>query len=208
MEKLKTLVIVDFQYDFCDREGSLYVPGAEEALYNIITLLNSNTVGQVIFTADWHPLQHCSFKENGGDWPIHCLEYTKGAAINNKLIQLCINFKIPFTVITKGSNKDKEEFGIKLVNDIFTYEVYYVTSKASKLAEIYYKNNVIVCGLAGDYCVLNTLKNIKEINPKVFLPGIASIDGGKAINDYINENNIEQYDLGYTHNSILNGKCH
>ena len=33
---MKSLIIIDFQYDFCDPKGSLYVKGAQEARKGII----------------------------------------------------------------------------------------------------------------------------------------------------------------------------
>lgn len=40
-----------------------------------------------------------------------------------------------------------------------------------------------ICGLAGDYCVLETIKNLKPIwdRLRVYLPGIASIDEKKPV---------------------------
>ena len=35
-KKTKTLVVIDFQKDFCNPNGSLYVPGAEEAEQAIV----------------------------------------------------------------------------------------------------------------------------------------------------------------------------
>ena len=51
----------------------------------------------------------------------------------------------------------------------------------------------LVCGIAGDYCVKETLKNLYEKSPNnifVFEDGIASIDGGKALNEYVEEKHI------------------
>ena len=52
--------------------------------------------------------------------------------------------------------------------------------------------------LAGDYCVLETLKNIvalrgSTLGIKVFLRGVASIDGGKALADYMAQTGIGEY---------------
>lgn len=66
MEKKITLVVVDFQYDFCLLGAPLYVPGSDRALWNISHLIENKKIGEVIFTADWHPANHCSFKRNGG----------------------------------------------------------------------------------------------------------------------------------------------
>lgn len=65
MEKKITLVVVDFQYDFCLLGAPLYVPGSDRALWNISHLIENKKIGEVIFTADWHPANHCSFKRNG-----------------------------------------------------------------------------------------------------------------------------------------------
>ena len=54
--------------------------------------------------------------------------------------------------------------------------------------------SVVVCGIAGDYCVLETLKNIVGTigadRVRVYLDGTASIDTGTALNNYMKENNI------------------
>ena len=80
MKEKVTLVVVDFQYDFCLLGAPLYVPGSDKALWNISHLIENNKVGRVIFTADWHPSNHCSFKKNGGQWNEHCVQFSKGAA--------------------------------------------------------------------------------------------------------------------------------
>ncbi len=67
------LVAVDFQNDSCLESGTLYVPKASIALWNIESLLNSGKVSKVIFTVDWHPENRCSFKDNGGELPAHCV---------------------------------------------------------------------------------------------------------------------------------------
>ena len=52
MKEKVTLVVVDFQYDFCLLGAPLYVPGSDKALWNISHLIENNKVGRVIFTAD------------------------------------------------------------------------------------------------------------------------------------------------------------
>ena len=58
--------------------------------------------------------------------------------------------------------------------------------------------DIEVCGIAGDYCVVETLKNIvkwfKDTNRiKVYLDGVASIDGGTTIKNYMSVNSINTY---------------
>ena len=61
------LIIVDVQNDFCDN-GSLPVPNAEQiipGINKIIEYFHSSFL-PVYATRDWHPIDHCSFKSNGG----------------------------------------------------------------------------------------------------------------------------------------------
>ena len=48
---------------------------------------------------------------------------------------------------------------------------------------------VDVCGIAGDYCVLETLKGLNKLfdNITVLSDYTASIDGGVALNEYISK---------------------
>lgn len=86
MEKKTTLVVVDFQYDFCLLGAPLYVPGSDKALWNISHLIENKKVDRVIFTADWHPANHCSFKRNGGEWNDHCVQHGEEILKDNKFL--------------------------------------------------------------------------------------------------------------------------
>ena len=192
MEK-RTLVIVDFQNDFCNPKGSLYVNGAEEAKANIIKYLDENkdNIDNVILTRDWHRVDDKSFAENGGTWPVHCLQGNWGADVDGAILSALNDLHLNFVYSNKGTNPNVEEYGafsfiqetadgiaLQNVNDS------YVTLIPEDAA------NVVVCGIAGDYCVLETTKNLVnsgKFNVELFLDGIASIDGGEAINKYNNE---------------------
>jgi nicotinamidase-related amidase len=171
----RILVVVDYQYDFYSPEGALYVKGGENLQTNIAGIIPN--FEQVIFTQDWHPASHCSFDSNGGQWPVHCVENTPGAEIPVELLALCKSY----TLLKKGCNQNKEEYGA------------FADSKRAEslLADA---ESVVVCGIAGDYCVLETLKNIVSTigadRVRVYLDGTASIDNGTALNSYMKENNI------------------
>lgn len=189
MEKKITLVVVDFQYDFCLLGAPLYVPGSDRALWNISHLIENNKVGRVIFTADWHPSNHCSFKKNGGQWNEHCVQFSKGAAIHDLLLYGCIGAGIPYEVITKGTLSLSEEYGIKvaLANAKVQYHTIYSSSVG---VDVQPDEQVVICGLAGDFCVLETLKNLAPVNPMIFLDGVASLDGGVKLNEYVESNGV------------------
>ena len=176
------LVVVDCQHDFCHPEGALYVPQGERAVENIASLLKSGKVARVTFTLDWHPLDHCSFKPQGGQWPVHCVQYSRGAALAECLMDSALLSTLHPTFVTKGADRNQEEYGA------------FAQPTSDELA-LLQSGQVVVCGIAGDYCVLETLRNVLKVRPdaQVFMDGIASIDGGTALNDFMAKHQIERF---------------
>lgn len=62
----KILLIVDPQVDFIS--GSLAVEGAKEKMDALASALQNGEIDcdYAMVTKDFHPSNHCSFKENGG----------------------------------------------------------------------------------------------------------------------------------------------
>lgn len=184
----KILIVVDYQKDFYDPKGALYVKDGEKLLPKIAKI--ASLCDRVIYTKDCHPYNHCSFNENGGIWPIHCVEHTEGASIPLELIKC--NSK--FDIWRKGIYYNAEEYGaFAPTYDANNYEVL-------QYIRDYQDKEFIICGIAGDYCVLETLKNLLKLVPnsqiKVFIDGIVSIDGGDKLNQFIAQEklNIYSYD--------------
>lgn len=81
------LVVVDVQNDFCPG-GALGVPEGDK----VVPVLNAwikrfREQGlPVVYTKDWHPADHCSFKPNGGIWPPHCVQHTHGSDFHPDLM--------------------------------------------------------------------------------------------------------------------------
>ena len=194
----KTLIIIDFQKDFIN--GSLAVPNANEAETAIVNYIKENhtDLKEVLFTVDWHNSEHCSFKKNGGSWPVHCIQFSEGAGISNKLINTCIEYNLPIYVFTKGKINESEEYG--------AFEHIYTIGKnenacicvENKLHQFNFidTNDVVICGLAGDYCVKESIKNLLKyngpikLNIEILKDGIKSIDDGTIFNNFIKENNL------------------
>lgn len=189
---MNTLIIVDCQNDFTQEYGSLYVPKADSAIEEIRNLLSTGVIDCVIFTVDWHPSDHYSFTTNGGQWPLHCIQYTQGSAIHPTLYEVCLAKHIPYQILRKGTVPNKEEYGA--VSEIRDKRTHYELHSLEDVVILNKRTNVIVCGVAGDYCVLETLKQLRPLYPKVFMKGVASIDDGTALNKYMTETNIQVFE--------------
>lgn len=71
------LIVVDMQNDFAEPKGALYVKGGEDLVVPINNLMKE--FDNIVITHDWHPTDHVSFQDNGGPWPIHCVQGTWGS---------------------------------------------------------------------------------------------------------------------------------
>lgn len=190
MEKLKkliTLIIVDCQYDFI--EGSMAVENAKNTVLNIANYITKNkeSIDKVIFTADWHPHNHSSFKIHGGNWPRHCVQYSKGASIDDDLFSTVMINNLQYDVVVKGIHEDKEEYGAFSTPSLFK-DMLIVENHECFINP---DSDIVVCGIAGDYCVKETTKNLLGLNPKIFINGVASIDDGSTIKQFIERYNLE-----------------
>lgn len=196
----KILLVVDVQRDFID--GSLAVPGAERIIPEI-----NKTKGRfdkVYFTLDWHPKDHCSFKANGGQWPEHCVHYTLGASLACGLLDGLDETKTRF--ILKGRDKDREEYGAfadfaaapqteakKEAGTVMTYQ-----SKAAAQDLFQQEDEVTVCGIAAEYCVLETLKNVHRMSQEIgfhvniFMKGVVGFDSTPLL-AWMAENGVNEY---------------
>lgn len=198
-----TLVVVDEQVGFAKPFGRLYVNGGEIAVNNTVNFINDyhDNINEVIFTVDFHNYILESYKEPNIEWPAHCMAYSEDAGIVTELIEVCMKYNLPIKVFIKGNSEGQHtEYGAFEKIGTYCYEngdLDIVVNNRKNDCPINIKSdNLVVCGIAGDYCVLNTIKNLLKyqgpvkLNISVFNNGIASIDGGTAINQFISENNL------------------
>ncbi|MCR5002871.1 MAG: isochorismatase family protein [Bacteroidales bacterium] len=182
--RAKVLVVVDVQKDFFDPKGSLYVPGGENITAKIAEAAKS--YDGVIFTMDWHPGDHCSFKDQGGIWPAHCVQYTEGAGLADDFKPILAEGPMKVQIFLKGQEQDKEQYGA-FENLDENSTIYKWLTNADEID---------VCGLAGDYCVKESAKNVINLtgakNVSVLTDLICSIDDGSALKEFINETGVNR----------------
>lgn len=181
--KNKAILIIDAQKDFIN--GTLPVENAEDKMNRLSYHLH-NSNGEYllkIFTTDWHPFFHCSFKENGGEWPSHCVQNSEGASIWTPLLKESYLTKGKTVVLRKGDSESVDEYSI--------FDNFKSCQKLKELIASYHIEEIDICGIAGDICVLNSLKggleNLPDVEFNVLKKYVPSIDGGAAIKKFATE---------------------
>lgn len=172
LQSTDALVVVDVQRDFLP-SGALAVPHGDEVVPVInryIALFHARGL-PVIFTRDWHPANHCSFQQQGGPWPDHCVADTSGAAFAPNLLQPADSW-----VISKATEAQQD-----------AYSGFQGTGLAQRLQQRGCLR-LFIGGLATDYCVLETVKDALAEKFRVFLlqdairaVDVHADDGARAI---------------------------
>ncbi len=184
--KKKILVIVDGQYDFIEG-GSLAVEGAREAMNHLVEYIRTHykEYDYIILTADWHPITHCSFKDNGGIWPIHCLQHSYGAALYQPILDILNDLKIDYHILTKGCNEDHEEYSVFKNTASRTY----LEALANEIELVDY------AGLALNYCVKDSALDGKKVfvgaKTRILKGCTVAIGDASETIKQLEENNVE-----------------
>jgi len=147
------LLVVDVQNDFLPG-GALGVAGGDRILPILNAwLARARQAGVPVFaTRDWHPPGHCSFREFGGPWPVHCVAGSVGAQFSSALA-----LPPQVQVISKATAPDRE-----------AYSSFAGTDLAGRLAAAGVKR-IFIGGLATDYCVVETTKDALALGYAVVL---------------------------------------
>jgi nicotinamidase/pyrazinamidase len=145
------LIIVDVQNDFLPN-GALAVPNGDRVIPVLNKMIDDfkKANSPVFATRDWHPVDHCSFKEQGGPWPPHCVQNSYGAEFSKDL-----HLPKDAILISKADNPQQE-----------AYSNFSGTDLSEKLAKLGIKR-IIVGGLATDYCVKETVLDARKIGLEV-----------------------------------------
>jgi nicotinamidase/pyrazinamidase len=139
------LIIVDVQNDFCPggalpvAEGHAIVP----VINRLVAAFESNG-SPIIATRDWHPLRTTHFNTEGGLWPPHCVQGTRGAEFHP---ELSLGGAL---IVSKGTEENADSYSAFDARD----------TNGVQLADLLRARGIerlVVVGLATDYCVKQTV---------------------------------------------------
>ncbi len=176
------LLVVDYQNDFADPGGSLYVRGGEEIVPFINAEIgNAQRAGARVFhTQDWHPESTPHFQKDGGIWPVHCVQGTWGAELHPELV-------VGGPVVQKGSNGEDGYSGFTMRDPVSGATVPTPLGEMLAAAGV---TTIVIAGLATDYCVKSTVLDARERGYPVTVlqNGIRAVelqpgDGDRAIEE-------------------------
>jgi NAD+ synthetase len=156
-----TFLVVDFIHAFID--GELPCLNARAALEKSVSMINAYPRGRVLYVRDYHPQNHCSFKENGGIWDSHAVAGTNSSRFPELFysgIKKTVNTPLErYNVFNKGMDAGREQYsGMEAVNECYG-------ALADNLSQ-----KVVVLGAATEYCILGTVRGLLAAGRDVIVP--------------------------------------
>ena len=167
----RVLLVVDVQNDFCPG-GSLAVEEGDQVVPVINRLMP--LFDRVVATQDWHPKDHVSFASSHPGrkvldvvdadgiqqvlWPDHCVQGTRGAELFPRLETGTVEL-----VLRKGLRRGLDSYSAFFENDHKTDTGLRHYLKGMGVRE------VVLCGLATDYCVLSSALDARRLGFRVSL---------------------------------------
>lgn len=174
LSRTDAIIVVDMQNDFC-AGGPLAVQGADQIVQVINRWIEraQEAGATIVLSRDWHPPDHCSFKSEGGPWPVHCVRDTPGAEFHPRL-------RVPQGAMVVEKATDPQ---------IECYSDFAGTGLARRLRQAGV-TRLWVGGLATDYCVRATVLDaladgfeVHVIKAAVRAVNVNPGDGQRAIDE-------------------------
>lgn len=176
---MRALVLVDLQNDFMPW-GSLPVTSGDEAVPIANHMMPAYDL--VVATQDWHPADHGSFASNhpghaAGDivqlggldqvlWPDHCVQNSAGASFHSGLDVAGIDH-----VVHKGTDPAIDSYST------FFDNAHGLDTGLNAYLQERGVDEIVLLGLATDYCVLYSVLDARELGYRVFV----ARDGVRAV---------------------------
>lgn len=164
------LIVVDVQNDFADPAGSLSVAGGAATIpvINAEAWAAIRSGAFVAYTQDWHPDHTPHFAQDGGIWPVHCIGGAWGSEFHRDL-------EVLGPSVHKGTNGEDGYSGFTMRDPIGGTEI---PTELDALLRVRSIGEVVVCGLATDYCVKATALDAVRLGyaTTLLLDGIAAVN--------------------------------
>lgn len=176
------LLVVDVQNDFASPDGSLYVDGGDVVVERVNEEVGKAAAAgsPIFYTQDWHPPSTPHFEKDGGIWPVHCVAGSPGAEFHPRLV-------VEGEVVRKGTGGEDGYSGFT-VRDPKTGEE--SPTPLESLLRERGAEEVVVVGLATDYCVKETaLDAVEKGFPTAVLQDVVAAvdrepgDGDRALEE-------------------------
>jgi nicotinamidase/pyrazinamidase len=147
------LLVADVQNDFLPG-GALGIGGGDAIVPVLARYVRRALAAgaHVIASRDWHPRDHCSFRERGGPWPPHCVQGTRGA-------ELAPALRLPpeAIIVSKGTDPARDAYSA------------FDGTKLDAVLRGLGVDRVLVGGLATEYCVVHTVRDARARGYDVLL---------------------------------------
>jgi nicotinamidase/pyrazinamidase len=181
----KLFVLVDTQYDFMMSNGALYVEGAESLFPSInkkLFELTQNEPWGFIYTMDSHNKDTYPNSGESRQFPIHCVEYSAGWS---NVFDGLINYIA-----------DHGEHGtLELKKGVFDMwaEEHFLRDRMIKNAEAEGIRDVVIFGVAADFCVKWAADGFLRLGwnveiPRTLTAGIYRDIDTVVAEDYVGQN--------------------
>jgi nicotinamidase/pyrazinamidase len=140
MAMQEAVIVVDVQRDFC-QGGALAAHDTKSLVDPLLKYLDLARISGrlVVFTQDWHPRDHGSFRINGGPWPEHCVAETLGAEIMPPLAIFPEDM-----IVRKGTHAQSDSYSAFAGTDLA------IRLRVSRI------HTTFITGIATEYCVRAT----------------------------------------------------
>jgi nicotinamidase/pyrazinamidase len=164
------LLVVDVQNDFADPSGSLYVRDGEQVVQVANRQISEATEAgaYVVYSQDWHPESTPHFATEGGTWPVHCVMGSWGAMFHPDL-------RVAGDVVHKG-DQGADGYSAFSERDPLSGET--APTILERLLQEHGVERLVICGLATDYCVVETVLDGRRLGyaVDVLADGIRAVD--------------------------------
>lgn len=168
---LTALITVDVQHDFLPG-GALGVPGGDAVVEPLVRAAGAADL--IVKTRDAHTADHCSFTEQGGIWPVHCVAGTHGAELHPQIAALA------GPLVEKATTQDADAYSG------------FDGTELTELLRDAGVTHVLIGGLATDYCVKATVLDslAAGFDTTVLADAVAAVDmeagdGRRALDEMV-----------------------